>query len=327
MAENPYYSDDLVTLYHGDCRDVLPTLNVGKVTVVTSPPYGVGKAYETDASEVEFEYLIRSSLAACSDLMSGGDYLTLNLPDRLTLDNVSGMRPTLPMLWRDTAHLGLTYYDKRVWVKDACWATCQWHGVSPKAVQEVEDIHVFRKKGLSGDERRIVAGVAEAITRSGFDKRSLASAMSVTPSMVEHWSAQYGQPCAPSPERFDEMCRLLPISDETRAAYERCARFTRGQLTDKEWTEWGSRQVWTIKSVQAFKEHPAVFPEEIARRCIRLFSSSRHTVIDPFAGSGTTLRVAKDSGRKAVGIELDERYCEVAARRLSQEVFDFGAAS
>ncbi len=63
--------------------------------------------------------------------------------------------------------------------------------------------------------------------------------------------------------------------------------------------------------------HPTQKPVEVLRR---LLSVGGHTILDPFMGSGTTLRAAKDLGRKCIGIEIEEKYCEIAAERLRQGV-------
>jgi hypothetical protein len=74
--------------------------------------------------------------------------------------------------------------------------------------------------------------------------------------------------------------------------------------------------------------HPCPKPLGAWTRILeRVSPAETDTVVDPFMGSGTTLAVAKYTGRRATGIELDERYCEIAAQRCAQEVFDFGAAA
>jgi site-specific DNA-methyltransferase (adenine-specific) len=72
--------------------------------------------------------------------------------------------------------------------------------------------------------------------------------------------------------------------------------------------------------------HMTQKPEGLMLELVRV-APATGTVLDPFMGAGTTLRAAKDSGRKAIGIEIEERYCELAARRLSQEVLDFGGVA
>lgn len=66
--------------------------------------------------------------------------------------------------------------------------------------------------------------------------------------------------------------------------------------------------------------HPTQKPLELLNWCVGQYSKEGHTILDPFMGSGTTLRAAKDLGRKAIGIEIEEKYCEIAVERLRQEV-------
>ena len=75
-----------------------------------------------------------------------------------------------------------------------------------------------------------------------------------------------------------------------------------------------------VKDAAGFFAHLAQMPEALAERPILLTTNPGDLVLDPFAGSGTTLVAAKRLGRRAIGVEIEERYCEIAAERLAQEV-------
>jgi DNA modification methylase len=91
-------------------------------------------------------------------------------------------------------------------------------------------------------------------------------------------------------------------------------------LTKEEWVTY-TKQIWGInipnKSDLAFGTHSALMPEEIVKRCITLFSYKNDVILDPFAGSGTTLKVAKEMGRKYIGYELYESYKEIIDKKLN----------
>lgn len=70
------------------------------------------------------------------------------------------------------------------------------------------------------------------------------------------------------------------------------------------------------------EKHPASFPVELPERCIKLFSYRSDTILDPFVGSGTTCVAAKRLGRDYIGIDKEERYCEIGRDRLKQEYLD-----
>lgn len=108
-----------------------------------------------------------------------------------------------------------------------------------------------------------------------------------------------------------------PINNVDKLAKEK------SKLSQAEWVEF-TKQIWDIpipnKKDAAFGIHSAIMPEEIVNRCVRLYSYYGDTVLDPFAGSGTTLKVAKELGRNYIGYELYENYKEVIEMKVNGDV-------
>jgi len=90
-------------------------------------------------------------------------------------------------------------------------------------------------------------------------------------------------------------------------------------ISAEEFVEW-TKGVWNFPGESRRRvNHPAPFPLELPKRCIKLFSYVGDVVLDPFLGSGTTLVACALLKRKGIGVEIDKKYCEIAKKRIIEE--------
>jgi len=110
--------------------------------------------------------------------------------------------------------------------------------------------------------------------------------------------------------------------------FENTTNFSHGELA---WTsfKFGIKQYRKSSKAETRggrdRVHPTQKPVSLLKWCITTADQAldHHIILDPFMGSGTTLVAAKELGRKAIGIEIEEKYCEIAVNRLKQEVMEF----
>lgn len=249
-----YYQDEHVTLYHGDAREVLPTIETAE-HVITDPPYSEhvhgsarssrmqsandrGGRYGADVRrnvDLGFDHLSESLREFCAT-----EFARIASRWVLVFSDTESSH-----LWRgDMEAAGLDYVRTGAWVKVG--ATPQFSGDRPA---------------------------------TGFEAVTI---------------------CHP-----------------------------KGR---KRWNGGGKHAVWTHPIVldrgrNGARLHTTQKPHELMQVLVSQFTDEGETILDPFAGSGTTLVAARMLGRKSIGIEQSERYCDVIAKRLSQGVLEFGAAS
>jgi len=102
-----------------------------------------------------------------------------------------------------------------------------------------------------------------------------------------------------------------------KGSWKKTGGSRKNDITKQEFIDW-TNGVWTFngQSKKGAGGHPAPFPIELPRRCIKLFSFVGDTVLDPFLGSGSTLIASYLYGRKGIGVDIDKKYCDIAVERL-----------
>ena len=243
----PYYEQDGITIYHGDCRDVLPLLEPESVTLLwTDPPYGHGN------HDGDFNARLNAHRGLDNEPIANDSAAEM----RVVVD--AALRLAVPILRADCC---------------CCCCCC------------------------CGGPRPTFAWVADRLDRDGLTFFHSVIWDKLNPGLG--W-------------RFRRQHEMVMVAHRT-----------------------GGRLAWAddaiaVPNVQAlgpprFRQHPNEKPLDMPARFVVWTTRPCDLALDPFMGSGTTLRAAKDLGRRAIGIEIEERYCEIAARRLDQGVLELGA--
>ena len=320
----PYYQDDFVTLYHGDSLEVLPILDIRANVILTDPPYFKVKQDEWDNQwdkAHEFlswmgEFLDRAKplLEANGSVWVFASPAMTSSVERLVADR---FRVLNSIRWVKTEG----WHQKAEVAALRAYLTA-WEGVV-FAEQYGADGSALRGSGWNDACAKLHAGVFEPIRAylvaerdaAGFTNREVDVHLG-TNGMAGHYfgASQWALPTETVYRQLQELFNSRG-GDYLRREYEDLRRpfkiNSRAHSTD----------IWNFPVVAAYPgKHPCEKPQSMLGHMIETSSKPGDLILDPFAGSGSTLVAAKAVGRKAVGIELDERWCEVAANRLSQGV-------
>ncbi len=239
----PYYADDQVTLWHGDCREVVPALGVTVDCIVADPPYG-----ETSLTWDRWpdDWPTAISGAAKSMWCFGSMRMFLQQRDQFVFWHLSQ-----DVVWEKPNGTGFTTDRfRRVHEHALHWYRSDWAAIH----------HDVPREGRRGPAKTAVRRV--------------------------------------KPTHTGDIGSALYVDDGSRLA----------------------RSVIDAANMHGIGIHPTEKPVGILDPLIRYACPPGGTVLDPFAGSGSTAEAARLTGRKAVLVEADERYCELIAKRMSQGV-------
>jgi site-specific DNA-methyltransferase (adenine-specific) len=163
-----------------------------------------------------------------------------------------------------------------------------------------------------GGQQSVAADITEAAKRAGWRYHATIVWNEQNISRRTAWGS-WMSPSAPFVIAPVEVILVLYKQEWARREEGRSADVTRDEFID--WTN----AMWTFGGESATRiGHPAPFPVELPLRCIKLFSYVEDLILDPFVGSGSTLLACLRTGRKGIGIDVDEKYCALSVERLKR---------
>jgi len=339
-----YYEDDAVTLYHGRCEDVLPTLDLsGSVHLITDPPYFKVKDDDWDNQWKKQAHFL--------DWM--GEWLGLAKP-HLSADASVWVfaSPDLTSAVESVVAQQFRVLNSVRWVKEQGWHKkselaaarsflSPWEGII--FAEQFADAYGDAAQAL---HKEVFAPLGRYMQseweRAGWKAGRLGVALGYDSALPTRWAEGNSLPTQDAYERMrvvlngsgDEYLRreyedlrreyedLRREYEDLRREYEDLRRPFNMKARNL------STDIFTFGNVGPYQgKHPCEKPIGLLAHIIETTTRPGDTVLDPFTGSGAILDAARQLGRQAVGIEMDAHWCEQSARRLSQQALDFGATA
>jgi adenine-specific DNA-methyltransferase len=333
----PYYQDDLVTLYHGDCLEVLPELGVTADVLLTDPPYFKVKDDEWDNQwDKAHEFLTwlgqfldtaKPLLAPHASVWVFASPAMTSSVERLTAERFRVLN-SIRWLKPSGTHNRMDVTSLRSYIS-------AWEGVV--FAEQYDNVY-----GDTADALR--DQIFEPLGRYFQSERTAAklSTKELCGLVGAHGAVNHGGAAAnwekgaslPTPDTYQR------LQAAAAGHYRRCYEDLRREYEDlrREYEDLRrpfnlthhsrTTDVWTYDRVKSIPgRHPCEKPVPMLRHMIETSSKPGQLILDPFAGSGATLEAAKHTGRRAIGIEKDATYCRQIAFRLAQDVLDFGESA
>lgn len=252
-----YYQDDLVTIYHGDCCDVLSKLDEKIDLTVTSPPYDELRKYH--GYHLNFEDVAKSLY----QITQKGGVMIWVSGDAVVKGSETGTSFKQALYFKE---IGFNLHDTMIYQK---------HNFSKPSSNRYHQMFEYMFVLSKGAPRTF---------HPIMDRKNV-------------YGGEMGSWGKNTIRQADGTFKENPRRRNT---------------------EYGKRyNIWRL--ITEMKPlHPAQFPEQLAGDHILSWSNEGDIILDPFAGSGTTLKMAKLNKRKSIGIDISELYCEIAAKRCQE---------
>lgn len=301
---------DIDRIYNEDCLQGMTRISSDSVDLVlTSPPYFVGKEYEQGQTYDQWLALLQGFIAQSARVLKPGCFMVVNIADILAFKDEK-----MPRFMADNPHQRKSDVTRDMVLR---------------AKADHPDYNRDQLAAMLGCSEQTIDRRLNGNNARG--QRPVATRIKLVGHLLESAALQHGlylydrrlwlKDPAWATSRWTTSTLKAVSETEDLYVFWKPGEYVvnRARLTDREWNEWGQRQAWSIPSVRRNDRHPAMMPEMLALRVIRLYTDAGALVLDPFLGSGTTAIAAYHTDRHYLGFETVPEYFNLAQRSITNE--------